>query len=69
MKFIKLLNKVIFNASISFEEAIIYVFSHNFLRFLSLLHTYQRCKGRAWSHRVKNKISYPRLRCHVGIAQ
>ena len=28
MKFIKLLNKVIFNASISFAEAIIYVFSH-----------------------------------------
>ena len=33
---------------ISFAEAIIYVFSHNFLRFLSLLHTYQRWKGRAW---------------------
>ena len=33
---------------ISFAEAITYVFSHNFLRFLSLLHTYQRWKGRAW---------------------
>ena len=33
------LNKVIFNASISFAEAITYIFSHNVLRFLSLLHT------------------------------
>ena len=40
------------------KKAIIYVFSHNFLRFLSLLHTYQRWKGRAWSHRDKNKIGF-----------
>ena len=39
--------KVIFNASFSaFAQAITYVFGHNFLRFLSLLHTYQRCKSR-----------------------
>ena len=30
MKFIQLLNKVMLNAFISFAEAIIYVFSHNF---------------------------------------
>ena len=34
-----LLNKVIFNESISFAEAIIYVFSHNFFAF-SLLASY-----------------------------
>ena len=28
------------------------------MRFLSLLHTYQRCKSRAWNHRVKKKISF-----------